>query len=206
VWWRRRPRGSWTSGSEWSSELELLRQHVTLRPGLTPDELERAEQVHGFRFPPDLRSLLSCALPSGPRFPDWRKPESRALRDQMTLPFQGIAFDIERNAFWWPAWGPRPAALGDALAVARAAVEAAPRLIPVFAHRYLPAEPEDAGNPVFSVHQTDIIHYGADLRSYLANEFGTPDPTIVIVGGTPRRIRLWTDLVEANSLRMVRKR
>jgi hypothetical protein len=92
------------------------------------------------------------------------------------------------------------------LAVARAAVEAAPRLIPVFAHRYLPAEPEDAGNPVFSVHQTDIIHYGADLRSYLANEFGTPDPTIVIVGGTPRRIRLWTDLVEANSLRMVRKR
>ena len=197
MWWRRRAR-AWTSGGEWSSELELLRQRVTLRPGLTPKELERAEEIHRFRFPPDLRSLLSHALPRGPDFPDWRKPKSAALIRQMTWPFRGMAFDIERNAFWWPPWGPRPAALADALALAKSAVEAAPRLIPIFGHRYLPAEPEEAGNPVFSIYQTDIIHYGKDLRSYLANEFGGPGPNIVIVGGTLRRIRFWTDLVDAN--------
>jgi hypothetical protein len=36
----------------------------------------------------------------------------------------------------------------------------------------MPAEPHLPGNPVFSVHQTDIIVYGLDLYEYLHNEFG----------------------------------
>jgi hypothetical protein len=38
-------------------------------------------------------------------------------------------------------------------------------------HRMMPAEPHLSGNPVFSVHQTDIIVYGKDLRDYLTHEF-----------------------------------
>ncbi len=37
--------------------------------------------------------------------------------------------------------------------------------------RYLIAEPCRAGNPVLSVHQSDIIAYGRDLRDYLLHEF-----------------------------------
>jgi hypothetical protein len=183
---------------EWTEELRVLRERgVTLAAGLSENELRCAEHVHGFRFPSDLRTFLACALPIGARFPDWRNPDSAALHDWMAQPFDGIAFDIEHAAFWWNAWGPRPAALSDALAVARAAVESAPCLIPVFGHRFLPAEPETAGNPVLSVHQTDIIYYGLDLRRYVACEFGGLKHAEA-VRQAPRRIRFGTDLVEAN--------
>jgi hypothetical protein len=193
------------TADDWSRELALLQNSgVALGAGLTDEEFARAEAVHRFRFPPDLRSLLACALPlntaerNAPQFPDWRNPASPAILDQLTWPFEGIAFDIENNSFWWGAWGPRPAALSDAVAVAKAAVEAAPRLIPIYGHRYLPAEPEAAGNPVFSVHQTDIIYYGADLRRYVSCEFGG----LAYASANrdhPRRIRLWTELIEDNA-------
>jgi hypothetical protein len=38
----------------------------------------------------------------------------------------------------------------------------------------MPDEPQGAGNPVFSVHQTDIIYYGFDLADYLRHEFNLP--------------------------------
>jgi hypothetical protein len=76
-------------------------------------------------------------------------------------------------------------------------MENAPRLIPIFGHRYLPAEPEIAGNPVFSVYQTDIIYYGVDLRRYLSCEFGGLDYALAN-RDEPRRIRFWADLVEDN--------
>ena len=47
----------------------------------------------------------------------------------------------------------------------------APKLIPLFGHRFLPDRPREAGNPVFSVYQTDIIYYGTNLANYFANEF-----------------------------------
>lgn len=83
-------------------------------------------------------------------------------------------FDVEHNGFWLDEWGPRPSSLGQALQVANELVAAAPRLIPVFAHRMMPDEPHLPGNPVLSVHQTDIVHYGFDLADYLRHEFGLP--------------------------------
>lgn len=53
---------------DWSGELLLLQDRgVTLASGLTARELQRVEEVHRFRFPPDLRSFLSCALPDARR-------------------------------------------------------------------------------------------------------------------------------------------
>jgi len=37
---------------------------------------------------------------------------------------------------------------------------------------HLPAAPAPLGSPVFSVMQTDVIQYGADLLDYLNNELG----------------------------------
>ncbi len=108
-----------------------------------------------------------------------------------------MKFDIEHNDFWWEAWGKRPPALSEACAIAQAKVEGTPRLIPVYGHRYLPAEPASSGNPVFSVHQTDIIVYGRDLRTYLACDFGPVDWSEAVRGNL-RRIRFWSDLVDAN--------
>jgi hypothetical protein len=56
--------------ASWSHELNLLRRSgVSLAPGLSPAEFRAAEARFGFRFPPDLRLLLSAAIPLG-KFPD----------------------------------------------------------------------------------------------------------------------------------------
>ena len=103
-------------------------------------------------------------------------------------------YDVEHNGFWLKEWGKQPPTTQDALVLVTDLLRAAPRLIPVYSHRMMPDEPHAPGNPVFSVHQTDIIHYGFDLADYLRNEFGLPDrqpwPPQV------RQIRFWSALVE----------
>ncbi len=167
-------------------------QGISFAPGLTEAQCEAAEAAHGFHFPPDLRSFLQYALPVGERFPDWRVPTSPLIQEQLDWPADGMCFDVEYNAFWLPAWGPRPASLAAAQARAREAVHAAPLLIPVVGHRYLPAAPCEAGNPVFSVYQTDIIYYGSDLADYLRAEFGVPNP--YSAPDKPREIEFWGEL------------
>jgi hypothetical protein len=162
---------------------------VVFDAGLTDAEVAAAEGRFEFRFPPDLREFLQTALPRGPKFPNWRSGDEAVLRDWLDMPRQGVLFDVEHNRFWLEEWGPRPGSLGEALRVASALVAAAPRLIPVYMHRMMPEEPHLPGNPVFSVHQTDIIHYGFDLADYLRHEFGLPgrEPW----PGQVRPIRFW---------------
>lgn len=110
-----------------------------------------------------------------------------------------MCFDIEHNTFWLKEWGAKPASLDAAFEIARHAVARAPLLIPICGHRYIPANPPEAGNPVFSVYQTDIIYYGAELIDYLQNEygfhFGRPHHLIT---KSPRFIEFWTRVAEEN--------
>ncbi|NUP08116.1 MAG: hypothetical protein HOW73_18875 [Polyangiaceae bacterium] len=167
--------------------------HVDFDDGLTNTEVLSTEAAFGLRFPEDLRALLQTGLPRGPGFPDWRAGDRTALRFWLDEPSQGVLFDVEHAAFWLPEWGARPLALTDALTVAREALQAAPRLIPIFAHRMIPEEPHSSGDPVLSVYQTDIIYYGFDLVDYLQHEFrvGPRRPWPVNV----RAIRFWDSLV-----------
>lgn len=166
--------------------------------GLTDVEVAAVEGRYGFRFPPDLRAFLQTALPKGPKFPDWRSGDEAAIRDWLDIPRSGVLFDIESNGFWLERWGPRPASDGEALRRGEELLSAAPQLIPIYGHRMMPDEPHRPGNPVFSVHQTDIIHYGFDLADYLRHEFHLP-------GREPwpekvRPIRFW-DLDEFQEVR-----
>jgi hypothetical protein len=111
------------------------------------------------------------ALPLSNGFVDWRNADEANILEMLAWPFEGMCFDIERNRFWLKAWGQRPSELENAFSIAKTAVDQAPVLIPILGHRYIPSNPEESGNPVFSVSQTDIIYYGRDLREYLENEF-----------------------------------
>ena len=86
----------------------LERAGVAFAPGLTADELERAEESYALVFPPDLRELLVFALPVSPGWPDWRRLDDAQIRAQLRAPHKGICFDIEHNVFWLDAWGARP--------------------------------------------------------------------------------------------------
>ncbi len=82
-----------------------------------------------------------------------------------------MLFDVEHNALWMPAWGSRPPGLADALAKAAAALASAPVLAPLYGHRSVPTVPGEAGNPVLSCYQADIIYYGRDLPEWFEREF-----------------------------------
>ncbi len=172
---------------------------VVFAAGLSATEIAAAERSYRFRFPPDLAAFLAHALPVSGGFVDWRKLDDPAIHDALGWPLEGLCYDIEHNKFWPEAWGERPTALLDAFDVARRRLAAAPTLIPILGHRYIPDRPSEAGNPVFSVYQTDIIHYGSDLENYLQNEFhvafGTPTHS---VPQPPREIEFWSWLVDQN--------
>ena len=79
--------------------------------------------------------------------------------------------------------------MGDAIAHL---VRDAPELIPIYGHRAIPAEPPEAGNPVFSIVQTDVMVYGSNLHEYLINEFKPRSPGGAVVRSVEvRPIRFW---------------
>jgi hypothetical protein len=59
----------------------------------------------------------------------------------------------------------------------------------------LPDEPHVRGNPVLSVHQTDIIYYGFNLTDYFYHEFALPgrEPWPEVV----RPIRFWASFLSS---------
>ena len=154
---------------------KLLKAHgVALAPGLSEDEVQRTEQLYEIRFPPDLRELLMEVLPLGDRFYNWRdfsESNIRVIRKRLDWPLEGMLFDVEHNVFWPGNWGVRPTELEQAKAIATAEYAKVPRLIPLYSHRFIPETPHEAGNPVFSVHQMDVIHYGENLEEYFKIEF-----------------------------------
>jgi hypothetical protein len=109
-------------------------------------------------------------LREGVSFYNW-STDVEALRGRFEWLVEGLEYDVRHNNLWQPNWGPKPKKLKQQKARVREVVEQAPKLIPVYSHRYLLGEPCAAGNPVLSVYQSDIIVYGADLRDYLLVEF-----------------------------------
>lgn len=191
---------------------ELSSKGVAISQGLSDEEISRIERTHDLSFPPDLRDLLQFALPISEGFPNWRRgwiakpiiqwqdrtPILRGhnlvpIQEQLARPADGICFDIEHASFWMEEWGPKPDDLDAALAVARKKLAQVPKLIPVYSHRFLPTEPCDSGNPVLSVHQTDIIYYGFDLASYFAHEFKVTSPKWAATEA--REIAFWSTLI-----------
>lgn len=149
-------------------------------PGLTEGELTRIERDYDFEFADDHRAFLSAGLPLNiptaqgetmrAPWPDWRDGEPGDLHKQLDRPVSGVLFDVENNGVWLDSWGARPADTTQAVSIARGHLAQAPKMIPIYAHRYLPAGRGTYGNPVLSIYQTDIIFYGTDLADYINSD------------------------------------
>jgi hypothetical protein len=139
--------------------------------GYSEQELIDIQQRYKVQFPPDLTEIYRERRSVIPRDDfDWVKTPRAVIEGMLAWPLEGMLFDIENNAFWLPEWGERPNQKSDREKIACAAIAAAPKLIPVYGHRYIPEEPHARGNPIFSVYQTDIIYYGANLAAYVLAE------------------------------------
>lgn len=155
----------------------LSNKGVHLESGLTDEEVLLVETKFGFKFPPDLSVFLQTALPTSGGFINWRlglrsKDEADKIADRISWPLEGMLFDIQANEFWVKSWGDKPNTYEEKERIAKEKYLTFPKLIPIYSHRYIPCQPHEEGNPVFSVYQMDIIYYGYDLTNYFANEFG----------------------------------
>jgi hypothetical protein len=159
--------------------LFLRRLHSVDRPMLCAGYLSKGESPQAAEAEGALATAYVAefrqymALDEGPSFYNWLT-DADALEAQWAWLWEGLQFDVEHRDLWPPEWGPDPVTLAARKARVRELVEGAPRLIPVFGHRYLLAELCLAGNPVFSVYQSDIVVYGANLHDYLVFEFAGP--------------------------------
>lgn len=163
------------------------------RKGISPNELDQIEEQLALKLPPDFRCLLENLHDPLEVFFPWNKFTLAEYQESIEWIISGIEFDIEHNSCWLSRWGTRPEDLTEAKMVMREDFKGWPRLVPIKGHRYLAVEPCLAGNPVFSIWQTDIICYGATLGEYLINEFveQIPNPA----AWTPKRdIPIWQNL------------
>jgi hypothetical protein len=194
-------------GEEAARRLVQTGQHE-IGPGLTDAEFARIERDYEFEFADDHRAFLAAGLPlktpapyerRNP-WPDWRDGDPGDLRKILERPVEGALFDVQYNALWHPSWGQRPAKMSTALSTARRYLARAPKMIPVWGHRYLPAGRSTYRHPVLSIWQTDIIMLGTDLAEYITIEpFGravipllTPPP-----GWTPPpMVPFWSDFLD----------
>jgi hypothetical protein len=161
--------------------------------GYTQAELDRAQHRFGLVFPPDLIDLLKRKRPVDGH--DWT--DDAAIKRALDWPINGLLASVEDGRMWWPEWGRLPSSARARREVLREVLSRAPKLIPLIAHRYLPEQPHEAGNPVFSIYYTDAIYYGANLKDYFEREF-TPESSRPL----PTKIKyipFWSDLVERNN-------
>lgn len=167
---------------------ELRTAGIVFLPGMTEAAIAEIEKVYGFRFPHALRRFYRLGLPTGKGFPDWSDLSGEniaAIKEWMEAPLRRLRMDRE-NGFRLPAWEARgfDAALAEA-----------PRLIPIYSHRYLPLTEGMEDPPVLSTVGADTICYSANLEDYLRREFlggGAPSEPI------PVDIPFWGELVDAN--------
>ncbi len=181
---------------------QLASWGIILESGLSNYEINQIEQEGEFRFPPDLRLLLQRVLPiednRGYRnFPNWRAEGGKLIEKHQEFLLDGIIFDVtqQKIPYWLETWGEMPTNMDDAVEIVKQLFSAAPRLIPVYGHRFIPSEPQLPGNPVFSIVQTDIICYGNNLIDYFYNEFGHEQRH----DGHFREIPFWDDLYMVNN-------
>jgi hypothetical protein len=167
--------------------------------GYSQTEIENVQARWSLRFPDDLVDLLQARRPLFPGGFDWIRSPASEIKRAIEWPFEGFLFDLEENDLWWPEWGERPATSGERREKLTEELSKAPKLIPLFGHRYLPDTPSQRGNPVFSVHQSDVIYYGSDLHDWLIREQdGWEKGTPIDIAKPRREIRFWSEAVRRN--------
>jgi len=188
------------------NEMEILKEllvakEIKFDDGLTDIEVKKIEEKFNIIFPPDLKSFLQLALPVSKSFVNWRDALKSEIVEESILfkldwPLSGMLFDLEHNNFWLKIWGEKPKMYKVQERVVKERYLTFPKLIPIFSHRYIPMAPNEENNPIFSVHQMDIIYYGYNLISYFANEFKLDLPENLKSTETYKNIEFWSDFVE----------
>lgn len=155
--------------------MQLLSKDIEVADGLNDYEFSEIESLYSIKFPVELKKFYSRKLPVSAGFYNWRDKRSsnmNLIKGALDTPLKEITDDLREELFWCDKWGVRPAEFIESNRILLRRYEEAPKLIPIYSHRYIPFVEDAEEVPIFSVHGTDIIYYGDNLISYLEIEFG----------------------------------
>jgi hypothetical protein len=188
--------------SQFEQLIEILKNiGIQFVDGLTDEETHKLQDAFTITFPPDLKLFLQLALPISDRFVDWRgalvsNESKQKLWYKLDQPLEGILFDVANNKFWLKNWGDMPDMYAEKEEIVKQNFINYPKLVPIYSHRYIPSEPIEFDNPIFSVYQTDVIYYGYNIADYFAKEFHFELPANFNPPTSPiKDIPFWSDLI-----------
>ncbi len=182
---------------------KLEKKGISVDNGLSEKEFSGIEELFDINFPKDLKLFLKTKLPVSNGFIHWRYTLNsdkgrKEIIDRLNWPLEGLLHSIKGGYFWFDKWGTKPSDFKSQRNIVEQAFKSYPKLIPIYSHRYLPSLPNEVGNPVFSVHQSDIIYYGNDLAEYFSKEFNFEIPEKFGKVLSAKEIIFWSDIVEGN--------
>lgn len=158
----------------------FFRHNIEYQNGLTFEEFTNIEEKYNIVFPNDLRNLLRQVLPISKGFYNWRDFSDKNVDfifQVLNRPFIDF-YDNASEIYWNDEWGIEPNNKDEIERIVRTKLLNAPKLIPVYAHRYIPMINYNT-NPVFSIHGIDAIIYGKSLDDYLKREFEEKSPNTI---------------------------
>ncbi len=156
---------------------QLKAAGIQFSDGLTEAEIQKIEKIYDIRFPESLRSFYRLGVPFSedenefPRWTDVSDANISKIKERIQAPIKQLLFPIKKEDFWLSGWGKRAESTDEAIAQFMEIAMKAPRLIPIYSHRYVPQLDGVDDSPVISAVGRDIIYYGSNLHEYLRHEF-----------------------------------
>ncbi|MDD3795809.1 MAG: hypothetical protein PHE06_07575 [Lachnospiraceae bacterium] len=173
----------------------LREKNVILENGLSLDEIAEIEKMYEIVFPASLRNFLMMALPVSKGFYNWRNKEQdnvEFIKIAMNQPRKYID-EMPEEIYWCEDWGEEPQDKEVFKREVRKRLDVAPKLVPIFSHRYMPMIIEE-NPPIISIHGGDIIYMGENIEDYIDVEFGEKSQNEIDFSKI-KTIPFWTDLM-----------
>lgn len=157
---------------------ELKCKGVVFLPGLTEEDFDAIKKTYSIDFPESLRKFYEIGVPtmenenenSFPQWTDYSQDNIKIIKERLNAPAKWLLQDV-LEGFWIPEWGEKSENITECIDCVSKKIENAPRLIPVFSHRYIVRIPNKENPPVMSMVGSDIVCYGSNLQEYFCKEF-----------------------------------
>ena len=125
----------------YQESLNLLKtQGIEMENGLTFAEVVQIEKIYKIEFPKSLRDFLMIALPVSKGFYNWRNKEEGNIENIKNTINQPIRYinNMPEEVYWCEDWGEEPEEEDTFKEEVKKRLRIAPKLVPVFSHRYMP--------------------------------------------------------------------
>lgn len=173
----------------------MKRQGIVFEQGLNMNEFADVEKIYGITIPNELKDFYKIAIPVSKGFYNWRDFSSQnvmRIKEMVEMPAKMLLNDIN-SIGWIDKWGEEPSDKCLRQSLIQDQIESAPKLIPVFFHRYIA---DTCKSPVFSICGLDIIIYAKELNDYLLIEF-CKETIAESSTKAPNYVPFWSDIIEA---------